>query len=357
MTPLQLYLDFCVFLFGATTGSFLNVCVHRMPREQSIVRPPSHCPHCGERIRWFDNIPLVSYLVLRGRCRHCGARFTVRYFLVELLTAILFVAVWLRFGGWLVPIYWLLIGGLIIATFIDFEHFIIPNEITYGGVVIGLLLSALYPPLMNADSPLRALGCSFFGMLTGAAVLMVIVEVGKLIFGKQKIPLDPDTKILIADQKLRIGDEEMAWPDLFYRESDAIEFQAKTLQFGDKTLENAAIVIHEKTITVSGQTYSLADLGPIEATTSLIIIPREAMGLGDVKLMAAIGAFLGWRAALFSVFASSLIGGVVGLILIVSKRTDWQSRIPYGPYIVLGALTWIFFGQQLMQWYMKFIRG
>ena len=357
MTPLQLYIDFCVFLFGATIGSFLNVCVHRMPREQSIITPPSSCPHCREQIRWFDNIPLVSYLVLRGRCRHCGARFTARYFLVELLTAGLFLAIWLRFDGWLPPIYWLLVGGLIAATFIDFEHFIIPNEITYGGVVLGLLLSTLYPPLMHTDSVLHSLGRSLLGMLVGGSVLMVIVEVGKLIFGRHKIPLDPDTKIVVADGKLRVGDEEMAWLDLFYRESDAIEFHAKSLRFSDQSFEDVDVVIHEKQLHVIGVDYDLANVGTIEATTDLIIIPREAMGLGDVKLMAAIGAFLGWQAALFAVFASSLVGGVVGLALILMKKTDWQSRIPYGPYIVLGALTWIFFGQQLVGWYMRFIRG
>ena len=357
MTPLPLYIDFCVFLFGAAIGSFLNVCVHRMPREQSIVNPPSSCPHCGQRIRWFDNIPLVSYLALRGRCRHCGARFTARYFLVELLTAALFLVIWMHFDGWRVPIYWLLAGGLIVATFIDFEHFIIPNEITYGGVVLGLAVSALYPPLMNTTSLLAALGRSFLGMLTGAAVLMIIVEVGKLIFGRHKISLGPDTKIVVADQKLRVGDEEMAWLDLFYRKSDAIEFTAKSLRFADKSFENVTVVIHEEVMTVNGQDYHLAGLGTIEATTDLITIPREAMGLGDVKLLAAIGAFLGWRAALFTVFTSSLIGGAVGLTLILLRKTDWQSRIPYGPYIVLGALTWLFFGQQLMDWYMKFVRG
>jgi leader peptidase (prepilin peptidase)/N-methyltransferase len=357
MTRLQLYIDLCVFLFGAAIGSFLNVCVHRMPREQSIVNPPSSCPHCGQRIGWFDNVPLVSYLVLRGRCRHCGAKFTARYFLVELLTAALFLAIWVRFDAWLAPIYWLFAGGLIVATFIDFEHFIIPNEITYGGVVLGLVLSALCPALMETDSHLRALGSSALGMVTGAAVLMAIVEVGKLIFGRHKIPLDPDTKIIIADQKLRIGDEEMAWPDLFYRESDAIEFHAKTLRFGDQSFENVTVIIHEKTLTVSGKDYDLAELGPIEATADLIIVPREAMGLGDVKLLAAIGAFLGWKATLFTVFVSSLIGGAVGLTLILLKKTDWQSRIPYGPYIVVGALMWIFFGQQLVHWYMRLVRG
>ena len=149
----------------------------------------------------------------------------------------------------------------------------------------------------------------------------------------------------------------MAWLDLFYRKSDAIEFTAKSLRFADKSFENVTVVIHEKVMTVDGQDYDLAGLGTIGATTDLIIIPREAMGLGDVKLLAAIGAFLGWRAALFTVFTSSLIGGAVGLTLILLRKTDWQSRIPYGPYIVLGALTWLFFGQQLMDWYMKFVRG
>jgi leader peptidase (prepilin peptidase)/N-methyltransferase len=356
-TGLRLYIDFCVFVFGAAIGSFLNVCIYRMPIGKSIVSPPSSCPGCGQRIAWFDNIPLVSYLVLRGRCRRCGARFSARYFFVELLTALMFLVIWVTFDGWLRPIYWLFVGGLIVATFIDFEHFIIPNEITYGGVIVGFLLSMIYPPLMKAPSVGGAAWRSLAGILAGGLTLFLVVEVGKLFLGKRKVPLAPGTPIVVADEILTLGDEQIAWIDMFYRDSDRIEFQAATLKFGEHTFENASVKISETTLTVNDQEHALSSVGRLEATTDLVIIPREAMGLGDVKLLAAIGAFLGWKATLFTVFVSSLLGGVIGLTLIVTGKTDWQSRIPYGPYIVAGALVWLFFGQSVLHWYMSLVQG
>ena len=358
MSPgLRLYIDLCVFLFGAAIGSFLNVCIYRMPRGKSIVTPPSACPECGQLIRWFDNIPLVSYLVLRGQCRHCHTKFTPRYFLVELLTAVLFLVLWRVFGGWLAAIYWVLVGGLIAATFIDFEHFIIPNEITLGGVVVGFALSLLYPPLMHVQTIGAAAIQSGLGIIVGGAVLYLVVEVGKLVFGRRKVALDPGTLITITNQTLKVGDEELTWEEIFSRESDQIRFQAATLKFADQSFENAGVAVGERSLIVNGQSFDLATVGSVEATTDLVIIPREAMGLGDVKLLAAIGAFLGWQATLFTVFVSSTVGGVVGLTLILTKKTDWQSRIPYGPYIVLGALAWIFFGYQVVDWYIRFLRG
>jgi len=278
VTWLQLYLDFVVFAFGAVIGSFLNVCVHRMPLDQSIVTPPSHCPHCNQRIQWADNIPLVSYLLLRGKCRHCGARISPRYFLIELLTAVLFLLMWLKLTQWdhpslqgaeflKAPIYWMVIAGLIVATFIDFEHYIIPNEITFGGLIVGLVLSAAYPPLMGADSIKISVMRSLLGAVVGGVTLLTVAIVGELIFRK------------------------------------------------------------------------------------------EAMGMGDVKLMAAIGAFFGWESTLFTILVSSLVGGVVGLILVIGTRKGWQSRIPYGPYIAFGALLWMFCGHGLINWYLGFIRG
>jgi leader peptidase (prepilin peptidase)/N-methyltransferase len=355
---LQLYIDFCVFLFGAAIGSFLNVCIYRMPIGKSIVSPPSACPSCGKFICWFDNIPLVSYLALRGRCRHCGAKFTARYVLVELLTALMFLAIWVIFGGWLAPIYWILVAGLIVATFIDFEHFIIPNEITYGGVIVGFVLSLLYPPLQGEQSIGKAALWSFVGILVGGLSLYLVVELGKVCFGKRKVPLPPATLVVIAEQTITFGDEQIAWHDMFFRKSDRIEFPAATLKFGEQSFENASVIVSESTLTVNGQDHDLTVIGKVEATTDLVIIPREAMGLGDVKLLAAIGAFLGgWLPPLFVVFVSSVLGGVVGLLLIVTGKTDWQSRIPYGPYIVLGALTWIFFGQEIVRWYMSLVTG
>ena len=196
MSPgLHLYLDFCVFLFGAAIGSFLNVCIYRMPIGRSIVNPPSACPSCAQPIRWFDNIPLISYLALRGKCRHCGATFTARYFLVELLTALMFLMIWIMFKGWLAPIYWVLAAGLIAATFIDFEHFIIPNEITLGGIVVGFVFSLLYPPLVEAHSVGQAAARSALGIVVGGAALFLVVEVGKVFFGKRKVPLAPGTLV------------------------------------------------------------------------------------------------------------------------------------------------------------------
>jgi leader peptidase (prepilin peptidase)/N-methyltransferase len=358
MTPgLRLYIDFCVFLFGAAIGSFLNVCIYRMPLGKSVVSPPSACPACGKFIRWSDNIPLLSYLVLRGRCRHCGATFSSRYFLVELLTAVMFLTIWVMFPGWLAPIYWVFTGGLIVATFIDFEHFIIPNEITYGGVIVGLFLSALYPPLMGVQSIGQGALQSMIGILVGGLSLFLVVEIGKLFLGKRKVPLPTGTMVVIEDQTITFGDEKIPWLDMFYRDSDRIEFHAATLKFGEQSFENVPVIISETKLTAAGQEHEVIAIGKVEATTDLVIIPREAMGLGDVKLLAAIGAFLGWKATLFTIFLSSVLGGVIGLLLIVTGKTDWQSRIPYGPYIVAGALTWLFFGQSVLHWYMSFVQG
>lgn len=349
---LRIYMEFVAFLFGATIGSFLNVCIHRMPREESIVSPPSHCPHCGQPIGWRDNIPLLSYMLLRGRCRNCRAAISPRYVLVELLTGTLFLLVVLKYEWqWIVPIYWLLLAGLIAATFIDFEHYIIPNELTYGGVLLGFCLSVLLPRLQHATTHSAAALRSLLGLVTGGATLFLVAEFGKLALGRLKIALPPGTTVRIAEKTLRVGDDEMSWAEIFSRESDRIRCQAITLTFQDKVFNKVTVSISETVLEVDGTPFELAQIGPVEITTDLIIIPREAMGLGDAKLLAAIGAFLGWQGALFSVFASSIVGGIVSIVLILARKRDWQSRIPYGPYIALGAGIWIFYGQELVDWY------
>src|SRR5687767_2243682 len=159
------------FVFGCVTGSFLNVCIHRMPLEQSVVSPPSHCPHCKYSIPWFLNIPLATWLYLRGKCANCRAPISVRYFLVELVTGLLFLTSWLV-AGHISPLlaigYCVLLSGLVVATFIDFEHFIIPDEITIGGMVVGFLVSWAVPQLHGVESARAALQSSILGMLTGA---------------------------------------------------------------------------------------------------------------------------------------------------------------------------------------------
>ncbi|MBI3331229.1 MAG: prepilin peptidase [Candidatus Omnitrophica bacterium] len=176
------------FALGGCIGSFLNVCIYRMPREESLVRPRSRCPRCGHPIAWSDNIPLLSWAALRGRCRHCGSPIRWRYPVVELLTASLTVAVLYRFGagpvGW---VYVAFVAALIAVSFIDLEFQIIPDEISLGGLGLGVLLSALLPALHGTDARMVALGRSVVGLLVGGGVLYVTGLVGDLIFRKESM--------------------------------------------------------------------------------------------------------------------------------------------------------------------------
>jgi leader peptidase (prepilin peptidase) / N-methyltransferase len=258
----------CVFIFGSITGSFLNVCIHRLPREESIVFPGSHCPKCKKPIFWFDNIPLLSYILLRGKCRFCKEKISPRYFLVESLTAAMFLLFYLHFGfDFKFFLYVILTCGLIVSTFVDFSHRIIPDEISIGGTVVGLCLNALsgvslspfaynYHPLVN----------SLLGILAG----------GGIIFG---------TGYLF---------------DLIF--------------------------------------FKLLKHPPIQGET-------ESMGGGDVKLLAMIGAFLGWKAALITFFVAPFFGMAVGLVNMIVKK---DHLIPYGPFLSLAALLAIFWEQKIL---------
>ena len=178
------------FVFGSIVGSFLNVCIYRMPLDLSVVTPPSHCPYCKYSIPFYLNVPLLTWLSLRGRCKNCGAPITPRYFAVELLTALAFLACWLAFGHqapWLALVYAVFLAGLIAATFIDFEHFIIPDEITLGGAVVGFGLSFLLPQLHGAKSVGQGMAQSALGIAVGAGVVYAILRLGKLLFGRQKL--------------------------------------------------------------------------------------------------------------------------------------------------------------------------
>ena len=262
-------------LFGACVGSFLNVCIYRIPRDESVVKPRSHCPHCNTLIPWYLNIPVASWLCLRGKCAACGGPIAFRYTLVELLTALLFLAVFMKWAApaavhmlpiphvLIVPIYWLFLAGLVLGTFVDFEHYIIPDSVTIGGMVAGPLLSALVPALHAKEVWWQGLLSSCAGMAAGFGLLFVVAWAGEKAFKK------------------------------------------------------------------------------------------EAMGFGDVKLMGAIGAFLGWEATLFTVFISSVLGSVSGLLLIAFGGVKLQSRIPFGPYLSAGALIWLFWGPALTGAYLK----
>jgi leader peptidase (prepilin peptidase)/N-methyltransferase len=275
-----LVLTSTVFFLGACIGSFLNVCIFRIPRELSIVHPRSSCPTCGHMIEWYDNVPVLSFLLLRGHCRHCGASISPRYWIVELLTGALFLLAWLKLTvtpgdpplglapvqDWrIIPIYWTVISLFILGTFVDFEHLIIPDRVTKGGMVLGLVLSPMVPSLHGETHWLAALKWSAIGAAVGFLALWSVSIVGRWIFKK------------------------------------------------------------------------------------------EAMGFGDVKLLGAIGALFGSKAVFFTILASSMAGSIVGISLVAAGRRSMQSRIPFGPYIVLAALIWMYWGDTLLNWYLNIL--
>ena len=256
MVPSAIY-PLSSLVFGMLVGSFLNVCICRMPKDESIVSPPSHCPQCSYRIKWYDNIPLLSYLVLGGKCRGCGAHISLQYPLVELLNGILTLFLFLRFGPTLAfAALFLLCSALVVITFIDIEHQIIPDEISLPGIVVGFLLSFFIKGHGWLDSLL--------GILLGGGTLLLVA------YGYHRLT------------------------------------------------------------------------------------GKDGMGGGDIKLLAMMGAFLGWKAVPFIIFASSLIGSIFGVSIMLLQKKDSKLAIPFGPYLAFGALLYIFYGQPLIRWYLNF---
>lgn len=332
------------FVFGSMVGSFLNVCIHRMPLGLSVISPPSHCPHCKYSIPWFLNMPLITWLGLRGKCKNCRAPISVRYFLVELLTAMLFLACWLAYGktsAWLALVYALLLAGMVAATFIDFEHYIIPDEITIGGAAAGILLS-LAPSLHGQPTMWKGLWQGLLGAGVGWLLIYGIVRLGKLMFGKQRVQLPVGAKIVFSETAVHLPDSDIPYEELFYRQSDEIIIQAKTIELVDRGYADVTVRLSPRRLWIGEEELNPETVPHMEAVGTEIVLPREAMGFGDVKFMAAIGAFLGWQATVFALVVSSFLGSIVGIIGIMTKGRERFARIPYGPYIAAAAAIWIF---------------
>ncbi|WP_429884410.1 prepilin peptidase [Geoalkalibacter halelectricus] len=243
------------FILGAVVGSFLNVCIYRIPAGLSIVSPRSRCPQCEAPIRWYQNIPILSWLVLRGRCGQCRAPISVRYPLVEFLTAVLFAFVLWMFGlQWATLVYWLMAAALIVITFIDLDHQIIPDVISLPGILVGFACSFAVPWVSWLDSLL--------GIVVGGGSLLLVAM--------------------------------------------GYEFLTK----------------------------------------------KEGMGGGDIKLLAMIGAFLGWQAVLPVIFVSSLAGTLVGIPLMIRQKADTRLALPFGPFLAFGALFYLFWGPEIIHWYL-----
>jgi len=338
------------FSFGCIVGSFLNVCIYRMPLDLSVVSPPSHCPHCKYSIPFYLNVPLLTWLSLRGKCKNCGAPISPRYFAVELLTGVAFLACWLVFGHmspWIAVVYSIFLAGLIVATFIDFEHFIIPDEITIGGAVAGFVFSFLLPSLQGTHSLGVGMARSLIGIGAGAGMVYAVLRLGKFLFGRQKIKLPSNAKIIFTETELCLPDAKIPYEEIFYRKTDAIILEAQTVELIDRSYHNVSLRLTPEMLKLGDEKFNPEAEPHMDVVCSEIILPREAMGLGDVKFMAAIGAFIGWQGAFFSLLASSLIGSAVGIALIILRKREWSSRMPYGPYIALAAVIWIFGGKKL----------
>lgn len=246
-------------MYGAIVGSFLNVVILRLPSgERSLVSPPSQCPQCKTRIRWYDNIPLLSFLILRGKCRYCKTTISFQYPLVELATALLSMALYTKFGlSFEYFFYFLFAGALITIIFIDIAHQIIPDKISLPGIVIGFAGS-----FFNSEVAWHQSG---LGILLGGGILFAIAE----------------------------G---------YY-----------------------------------------------------ILTKRDGMGGGDIKLLAMIGSFLGWQSLLFVIFASSLSGSVVGIIAMFKQGKGGQTRIPFGPFLALAAMFFLFFRKEIFIWWYSYL--
>jgi len=263
MNPAALHVlgPVAAFFLGACIGSFLNVCVYRIPLNRSVVSPGSHCAACGAPIAWYHNIPVLSWLFLRGRAACCGTRIDARYAVVELGTALIFLALWLRFAPLEAVLYAVMTAGLIVACLIDLDHFIIPDRFTLGGCVAGFLACALDPALMGEKTPMQGFTWSLASAMLGALVLLAIAWIGTMVFKK------------------------------------------------------------------------------------------EAMGMGDVKFIAAISSFLGGLSLFWMIAVSATIGAILGVALILVQRGSWGTRIPYGPFLGLAAILWLFGGSAVTHAY------
>ena len=344
------------FVIGATVGSFLNVCIYRWPVDLSINRPRrSFCPNCKQPIPWHQNLPLISWTVLRGSCANCGAKISLRYFAVELVTAVLFLAIWESFPWQVAIAYWIFISFLIIGTFIDFEHFIIPDRVTIGGIIAGVVCSVAVPALMQTDSRLAAGVRSLLAAALGYVILLIVLEAGKIAFGRKRIRFDAPTSFTWIkrgdDADFVVGTEESLWSDYFARERDRLLLTCDEARIDHHTYGNIMLDFRYDRVIAEGHAMMLDDVVQISGVARELVIPREAMGRGDLKFLAAIGAFLGWRAVLFSLFAGSLLGSIVGLITLVVGKPVWSAKLPFGPYLALGAVTWMFFGNMFLRWY------
>ena len=379
---LELLLRVLIFLLGAGIGSFLNVVIYRLPLGISVNNPRrSFCPVCKKQIPWYRNIPLVSWLALRGKCAECGTKISFRYFFVELLTGVLFYAVFVKLSsshgprvfehvkdwGPLVLIFWVFTALLVSGTFIDIDHYILPHFITIGGFSLGILSCWWQPEMMNNFKPGidrgHAVVLSFVSACIALGVLWTVVELGKLAFGRIKETFDEPKawKVSQTDENeppvFECGDTKLGWGDIFGRASDRLIIRCGSLKINKRSFGTCRVEIRQHAMKVfvddKMESVPLEGVKLLEGTATEIVIPREAMGFGDVLLLAMIGSFLGWQAVLFTIVAGSVLGTLCAVVPRLIGHTEWGTKIPFGPYLAAGAMLWLFYGQQFLHWYLS----
>lgn len=352
------------FLIGACIGSFLNVVIYRVPRDLSVNEPKrSFCPNCKKPIPMRLNFPLVSWLWLRGKCRECGAPIAFRYFGVELLTAVLFAAMWWFFPPQAVLFLWILAALLVAITFIDAEHLIIPTSLTWAGSLIGLAACAVWPqlPVMYgvAGDWLGGLTHSGIGWLAGFAGLWCVVQFGKMAFGTRALKFEQPVEWHLREPEgdedpmcFVINGEEVPWWDMFCRKSDRLLIECDDIRVDGESVGGGKLAIRELDIELpDGEVRRLAVMKSLDGTATLAVIPREAMGMGDIHLLGMIGAFFGWAGVFFSLFAGSVFAIIAALI----GRIGFGKQLPFGPFLAMGSLAWAFGGWKLWAWYFDFL--
>ncbi|HEX8289012.1 MAG TPA: prepilin peptidase [Pyrinomonadaceae bacterium] len=271
-----------VFAFGAIVGSFLNVVIHRVPNEESIVFPNSACPKCKTPIKAYDNIPILSWLILGGKCRNCKEKISARYPAVEFLTALLYVLVFWQIGfNAFLPVSLIFVTAIVALIFIDAEHMILPNVITYPLLVFSLLVRLLFPLFLSAEyfSDTKFAPLTYFQNYPSWLVSLIGAVLGGLVGGGFLWLVGAIWKMLRG---------------------------------------------------------------------------VDAMGLGDVKMMFAVGALLGWRLTILSIFLGAFSGAVIGMLVIYrQKEKDLQTQIPFGIFLGIGSILSLLFGEQLIKWYLE----
>jgi len=346
--------------FGAMVGSFLNVCIYRLPRGLSVNSPRrSFCPECHRQIPWYQNLPVVAWLALRGRCAGCQAPISPRYLAVELLTSMAFAAVTLRVGvehpGVLMA-HCVLASLMLVATFVDLEHLIIPDEVTWGGVAMGLAFSALAPALHGMEGVLHGLAGAALGALAGYGVLWAVAEGGRLVFGRRRYQFEPEAVVLWKrtgeTAQLTVDGEALEWAELFPRGTETVAMEVLSGEVEGKRVGPTTAVWRFERLMLEGREVDLNQLETVECTISALTLPREVMGYGDVKFLAALGAFLGWKAVFFTVLAASVCGAVFGVVTHLIGKREWSAKIPFGPFLAVGAFVWQMRGPELLSLYL-----